>query len=185
MVGVGGRWMAIVSLGVAIGCEAVPPGASGAERAGPPPTVVQPAPISAAEQAQFGRLKDSLGGTRAMVLVRFAEPCWECRQAVLTIGDVPDTTASVRLSDAETKSLSEILGTENSYLFGLAKPCGPFLADYGILMPDRSEIFLISERCQTARLVGARPERAFFFNLDPSFTAVQRQLEGLWRSHSR
>jgi hypothetical protein len=128
------------------------------------------AAMSDLDVRQLERLSGSVSRNQEILLLSFQQPCWYCRQATLELPKVLELATSRPLTPNESISIRRILRSPTSFIFGIAKSCGPFVPEFGLEFQGGSipSVLLISSSCQTARLIQEPSGRPYFFNIDPS-----------------
>src|SRR5439155_11478974 len=93
-----------------------------------------------------------------------------CRERGSSVADVLTGAKEIKALDKSgVKAIKDILRREDIFAIGLRKPCGPFIADYGIGIGNSQirDILLISSSCQLGRLVQADAISDFIYNFHP------------------
>jgi hypothetical protein len=127
-------------------------------------------------------LVEKLAQASEMAIFEYNPPCWKCRESNLLAFEVLAEVKPVNISRDQSTFIKRLLSARSSYILGLGKACGPFVADYGIILRgvETTAVFLISKSCSWGRLITNEVEVPYFYNIDAS--ALQ-EIEG-WFAHT-
>lgn len=118
------------------------------------------------ECTYFELLESAFSQAQSVQAFRFQEPCTACGKPSFTFGSL-GAQASVTLSSTAAADMQALLRTTSSYILGGAQKAMPFVADYGLLVGEKT-LLLFATSSKSVRLVS--PETAntvLITNIDP------------------